>query len=65
MGLDNDNHFNKDYNYCDEGGTFIVTIPSIENGGTAKDVVGLEITGYRDSSGNKSTPGISINLGDG
>ena len=65
MGLDNDNRFNKDYNYCDEGGTFIVTIPSIENGGTAKDVVGLEITGYRDSSGNKSTPGISINLGDG
>ena len=65
MGLDNDNRFNKDYNYCDEGGTFIVTIPSIENGGTAKDVVGLEITGYRDSSGNPATPGISINLGDG
>ena len=65
MGLDNDNRFNKDYNYCDEGGTFIVTIPSIENGGTAKDVVGLEITGYRDSSGKPATPGISINLGDG
>ena len=65
MGLDNDNRFNKDYNYCDEGGTFIVTIPSIENGGTAKDVVGLEITGYRDSSGKPVTPGISINLGDG
>lgn len=65
MGLDNDNRFNKDYNYCDEGGTFIVTIPSIENGGTAKDVVGLEITGYRDSSGKLATPGISINLGDG
>lgn len=65
MELDNDNRFNKDYNYCDEGGTFIVTIPSIENGGTAKDVVGLEITGYRDSSGKPATPGISINLGDG
>ena len=65
MGLDDNNRFNKDYNYCDEGGTFIVTIPSIENGGTAKDVVGLEITGYRDSSGKPATPGISINLGDG
>ena len=65
MGLDDNDRFNKDYNYCDEGGTFIVTIPSIENGGTAKNVVGLEITGYRDSSGNKTTPGISINLGDG
>ena len=65
MGLDDNNRFNKDYNYCDEGGTFIVTIPSIENGGTAKNVVGLEITGYRDSSGKPVTPGISINLGDG
>lgn len=65
MGLDDNDRFNKDYNYCDEGGTFIVTIPSIENGGTAKDVVGLEITGYRDSSGKPATPGISINLGDG
>ena len=65
MGLDDNDRFNKDYNYCDEGGTFIVTIPSIENGGTAKNVVGLEITGYRDSSGKPVTPGISINLGDG
>ena len=65
MGLDNDNRFNKDYNYCDEGGTFIVTVPSVTGGDAAKNVIGLELTGYRDSSGNKVTPGISINLGDG
>ena len=65
IGRDNNDRFNEKYNYCNEGGTFIVTIPSIKDGGTAKNVVGLEITGYRDSSGNIVTPGISINLGDG
>lgn len=52
-------------NYRSQGGTFIVAIPSKEGGDAAKNIVGLEITGYRDSSGNKVTPGISINLGDG
>ena len=52
-------------NYCSQGGTFIVTIPSEAGGDVAKNVIGLELTGYKDSSGNNLTPGISINLGDG
>ena len=52
-------------NYCNQGGTFIVAIPSEEGGDTAKNVIGLELTGYKDSSGKSVTPGININLGDG
>lgn len=62
----------EDYGYQDlrsEGGTFIVTVPAVEGGDSASSLIGLEITGYMDSSGNGSTtsdtPGIRINLGDG
>lgn len=65
MVSDADGNFDTNENYRSQGGTFIVTIPSVTGGDAAKNVIGLELTGYRDSSGNKPTPGISINLGDG
>ena len=65
LGAMEQNSYGDFNNYRSQGGTFIVAIPSKEGGDAAKNIVGLEITGYRDSSGNKSTPGISINLGDG
>ena len=55
--------------YRDRGGTFIVSVPAVSGGDSASSLIGLEITGYMDSSGNgsgdTSTPGIRINLGDG
>lgn len=55
--------------YRDQGGTFIVALPATEGGDTSTKTIGLEITGYIDSSANGSslpdTPGIRINLGDG
>ena len=65
MVSDANGNFDTNKNYRSQGGTFIVAIPSEAGGDAAKNVIGLELTGYRDSSGNKSTPGISINLGDG
>ena len=65
MVSDTNGNFDTTENYRSQGGTFIVTVPSVTGGDAAKNVIGLELTGYRDSSGNKSTPGISINLGDG
>ena len=65
LGAMEQNSYGDFNNYRSQGGTFIVAIPSKEGGDAAKNIVGLEITGYRDSSGNKVTPGISINLGDG
>ena len=65
MVSDTNGNFDTNENYRSQGGTFIVTVPSVTGGDAAKNVIGLELTGYRDSSGNKSTPGISINLGDG
>ena len=65
MVSDANGNFDTTENYRSQGGTFIVTIPSVTGGDAAKNVIGLELTGYRDSSGNKVTPGISINLGDG
>lgn len=65
MVSDADGNFDTNENYRSQGGTFIVTVPSVTGGDAAKNVIGLELTGYRDSSGNKPTPGISINLGDG
>ena len=65
MVSDANGNFDINENYRSQGGTFIVTVPSVTGGDAAKNVIGLELTGYRDSSGNKSTPGISINLGDG
>ena len=65
LGAMEQNSYGDFDNYRSQGGTFIVAIPSKEGGDAAKNIVGLEITGYRDSSGNKVTPGISINLGDG
>ena len=65
MVSDTNGNFDTTENYRSQGGTFIVAIPSKEGGDAVKNIVGLEITGYRDSSGNKVTPGISINLGDG
>ena len=65
MVSDTNGNFDTTENYRSQGGTFIVTVPSVTGGDAAKNVIGLELTGYRDSSGNKVTPGISINLGDG
>ena len=65
MVLDANGNFDTTENYRSQGGTFIVTIPSVTGGDAAKNVIGLELTGYKDSSGNSATPGISINLGDG
>lgn len=65
MVSDADGNFDTNENYRSQGGTFIVTIPSVTGGDAAKNVIGLELTGYKDSSGNNPTPGISINLGDG
>ena len=65
MVLDANGNFDSTENYRSQGGTFIVTIPSVTGGDAAKNVIGLELTGYKDSSGNSATPGISINLGDG
>ena len=65
MVSDANGNFDTTENYRSQGGTFIVTIPSVTGGDAAKNVIGLELTGYKDSSGNNSTPGISINLGDG
>ena len=65
LGAMEQNSYGDFNNYRSQGGTFIVAIPSKEGGDAVKNIVGLEITGYRDSSGNKVTPGISINLGDG
>ena len=65
MVSDANGNFDTNKNYRSQGGTFIVAIPSEEGGDAAKNVIGLELTGYRDSSGNKTTPGISINLGNG
>ena len=65
LGAMEQNSYGDFNNYRSQGGTFIVAIPSKEGGDAAKNIVGLEITGYRDSSGNKVTPGININLGDG
>ena len=65
LGAMEQNSYGDFSNYCSQGGTFIVTIPSEAGGDAAKNVIGLELTGYKDSSGNNLTPGISINLGDG
>ena len=65
MVSDANGNFDTTENYRSQGGTFIVTIPSVTGGDAAKNVIGLELTGYKDSSGNSATPGISINLGDG
>lgn len=65
MVSDANGNFDTNENYRSQGGTFIVTIPSVTGGDAAKNVIGLELTGYKDSSGNNPTPGISINLGDG
>lgn len=65
LGAMEQNSYGDFSNYCSQGGTFIVTIPSEAGGDAAKNVIGLELTGYRDSSGKPVTPGISINLGDG
>lgn len=65
MVSDSNGNFDTNENYRSQGGTFIVTIPSVTGGDAAKNVIGLELTGYKDSSGNSPTPGISINLGDG
>ena len=65
MVLDANGNFDTTENYRSQGGTFIVTIPSVTGGDAAKNVIGLELTGYKDSSGNSAIPGISINLGDG
>ena len=65
MVSDADGNFDTNENYRSQGGTFIITIPSVTGGDAAKNVIGLELTGYKDSSGNNPTPGISINLGDG
>lgn len=65
MVSDANGNFDTNENYRSQGGTFIVTIPSVTGGDAAKNVIGLELTGYKDSSGNSPTPGISINLGDG
>ena len=67
MVSDTNGNFDTTENYRSQGGTFIVTIPSVTGGDAAKNVIGLELTGYKDSSGNNPTsgPGISINLGDG
>ena len=65
MVSDANGNFDTNENYRSQGGTFIVTIPSVTGGDAAKNVIGLELTGYKDSSGNPAIPGISINLGDG
>lgn len=65
MVSDTNGNFDTTENYRSQGGTFIVTVPSVTGGDAAKNIIGLELTGYKDSSGNNSTPGISINLGDG
>ena len=55
--------------YRDQGGTFIVALPATSEEDNATNVIGLELTGYMDSSANgfsnSDTPGIRINLGDG
>ena len=49
-----------------EGGTFIVSVPSTKESSDENKIIGLEITGYLDSSGTESNnTGIRINLGDG
>ena len=58
------------YDDCrDQGGTFIVSLPSIEGGDNANEIIGLEITGYMNSSADRpnysNTPGMRINLGGG
>ena len=69
MVSDTNGNFDTTENYRSQGGTFIVTVPAIKGGDSASSLIGLEITGYMDSSGNGSTtsdtPGIRINLGDG
>ena len=55
--------------YRDQGGTFIVALPATSEEDNSTNVIGLELTGYMDSSAKGSgitdTPGIRINLGDG
>ena len=65
MVSDANGNFDTTKNYRSQGGTFIVAIPSEAGGDAAKNVIGLELTGYKDSSGNSAIPGISINLGNG
>lgn len=55
--------------YRDQGGTFIISLPAIEGGDNANEIIGLEITGYMNSSAarpnDSNTPGMRINLGGG
>lgn len=55
--------------YRDQGGTFIISLPAIEGGDNANEIIGLEITGYMNSSATRpndsNTPGMRINLGGG